>query len=320
MMAKAAAVVGTVLLVAVLAAAGVVNAVSSLFGSTSSGHVNCAKPVDDIPPSFCALYIAAARVCPGLDWSVLAAIGKIETDHARLKAPGVSIGENFAGAGGPMQFLEPTFAGVLAHHTIPSGGATPPSRYNPHDAIHAAAFYLCDSGAPRDLYKAIFAYNHADWYVRDVLAQARKYAESANLGSGNCTEIRAVTPAARAAIEYACTKLGLDYVWGGDGETEGGFDCSGLTKAAYNAAGVELPRTAHTQYNAGPVVPAGETLLPGDLVFYGTSRDIHHVGLYIGAGQMIHAPTFGQVVQVGPYRWTGDDYYGATRPHRPVST
>lgn len=320
MMAKLAAVVGTVLLVAVLAAAGVVNAVSSLFGSTSSGHVNCAKPVDDIPPSFCALYVAAARVCPGLDWSVLAAIGKIETDHARLKAPGVSIGENFAGAGGPMQFLEPTFAGVLARHTIPPGGATPPSRYNPHDAVHAAAFYLCDSGAPQDLYKAIFAYNHADWYVRDVLAQARKYADSASLGSGTCTEFRAVTPAARAAIEFACTKLGMDYVWGGDGETEGGFDCSGLTKAAYNAAGVELPRTAHTQYNAGPVVPAGETLLPGDLVFYGTSRDIHHVGLYIGAGQMIHAPTFGQVVQIGPYRWTGDDYYGATRPHRPVST
>jgi cell wall-associated NlpC family hydrolase len=320
MMAKLGAAVGTVLLVAVLAAAGVVNAVSSLFGSSSSSHVNCAKPVEDIPPTFCALYVAAVRVCPGLDWSILAAIGKIETDHGRLDAPGVSSGENFAGAGGPMQFLEPTFAGVLGRHTLPPGGATPPSRYNLHDAVHAAAFYLCDSGAPQDLYKAIFAYNHADWYVRDVLAQARKYREAASLGTGSCVEIRAATPAARIAIEFACGRLGLPYVWGGDGEAEGGFDCSGLTKAAYQAAGVELPRTAHTQHDAGPMVAAGEPLLPGDLVFYGTSRNVHHVGLYVGAGQMIHAPTFGQVVKIGPYRWTGDDYYGATRPHSTLSS
>ncbi|MEU7474354.1 NlpC/P60 family protein [Lentzea sp. NPDC042327] len=320
MMAKLGAAVGAVLLVAVLAAAGVINAVSRLFGTSSSSHVNCVKPVGDIPPTFCAPYVAAARVCPGLDWSVLAAIGKIETDHGRLDAPGVSSGENFAGAGGPMQFLEPTFAGVLARHTLPPGGARPPSRYNPHDAVHAAAFYLCDSGAPGDLYKAIFAYNRADWYVRDVLAQARKYSEAASQGTGTCVEVRAATPAARIAIEFACGQLGLPYVWGGDGEAEGGFDCSGLTKAAYSAAGIELPRTAHTQHDAGPLVRSGEALLPGDLVFYGTRSDIHHVGLYIGAGQMIHAPTFGQVVKIGPYRWTGDDYYGATRPHSAVST
>ncbi|GHH32201.1 C40 family peptidase [Lentzea cavernae] len=319
-MTKLGAAVGAVLLVAVLAAAGVVNAVSSLFGSSPSGHVNCAKPIEDVPPVFCALYVAAAQVCPGLDWSVLAAIGKIETDHGRLDAPGVTSGENFAGAGGPMQFLQPTFEGVLGRHTFPPGGATPPSRYNPHDAVHAAAFYLCDSGAPQDLYKAVFAYNHADWYVRDVLAQARRYSEAASRGTGNCSEVRAPTPAARVAIEFACAQLGSAYVWGGDGAAEGGFDCSGLTKEAYRAAGVELPRTAHTQHDAGPLVAAGEPLLPGDLVFYGTPRDIHHVGLYIGAGQMVHAPTFGQVVQIGPYRWAGDDYYGATRPHRAVST
>ena len=141
---------------------------------------------------------------------------------------------------------------------------------------------------------------------------------SANLGTGDCAEIRAATPAASVAIGFACAQLGLTYVWGGDGAAEGGFDCSGLTKAAYNAAGVHLPRTAHTQYDAGPLVSPGEALLPGDLVFYGTSRDIHHVGLYIGSGKMIHAPTFGQVVQISPYRWNGDDYYGATRPHEPV--
>jgi cell wall-associated NlpC family hydrolase len=75
-----------------------------------------------------------------------------------------------------------------------------------------------------------------------------------------------------------------------------------------------LPRTAHTQYSAGPHVPDGQALLPGDLVFYGNANKIHHVGLYIGGGQMINAPTFGKPVQVGPYRYTNDDFYGATRP------
>jgi hypothetical protein len=66
-----------------------------------------------------------------------------------------------------MQFLQPTFDTVIARHPLPPGGASPPSRYNPHDAIYAAAYYLCDSGAGRgDLHAAIFAYNHADSYVR----------------------------------------------------------------------------------------------------------------------------------------------------------
>ena len=319
MMTKLGAAVGTVLLVAVLAAAGVVNAVSALFGSSSSGHVNCAKPVKDIPPTFCVLYVAAARVCPGLDWSILAAIGKIETDHGRLDAPGVTSGENFAGAGGPMQFLEPTFAGVLGRHALPPGGATPPSRYNPHDAVHAAAFYLCDSGAPQDIYKAIFAYNHADWYVRDVLTQARKYYEATPNASVACSTFQSTLQSsgehfssrALVAVRFACAQLGKPYVWGGNGDP--GFDCSGLTKAAYAAAGIDLPRTAQTQYDAGPRLPAGVSLLPGDLLFFGTPNEIHHVGISLGGALIVNAPTFGQPVQVEDYRSFGD-YAGASRP------
>ncbi|WP_037307052.1 C40 family peptidase [Amycolatopsis orientalis] len=135
-------------------------------------------------------------------------------------------------------------------------------------------------------------------------------------GTGDCDAIQAPTPAATAAITYACSQRGLPYVWGGDGPDGGhdGFDCSGLTKAAYGAAGVPLPRTAHTQYKAGPQVPLNEPLLPGDLVFYGTPARIHHVGLYIGNGKMINAPTFGHPVQIDDYRSPGDDYAGATRP------
>ncbi|MEU0885885.1 NlpC/P60 family protein [Lentzea sp. NPDC005914] len=61
-------------------------------------------------------------------------------------------------------------------------------------------------------------------------------------------------------------------------------------------------------------MPAGQPLVSGDLVFYGTPNKVHHVGLYIGAGKMVHAPTFGQPVQVSPYSWPGDDFLAASRP------
>lgn len=307
------AVVGAILAIPVLIAVLLPGALSALFGGGSSQP--SATALADIPADYLALYRAAARVCPGLDWTILAAIGKIETDHGRSTLPGVSSGENAAHAAGPMQFLQSSFDGVLARHQLPSGGATPPSRYNPHDAIFAAAFYLCDNGISRgDVHGAIFSYNHAEWYVDEVLAQAKKYADAATIGTGDCNGIQAPNAVAFAAINYACGQRGLPYVWGGNGPQDGGFDCSGLTVAAYGAAGVALPRTADAQFRAGPRVPDGQPLLPGDLVFYGTSAYIHHVGLYIGGGFMIDAPDVGQTVKVEPYRYKGDDFYGATRP------
>ncbi|NMH82506.1 C40 family peptidase, partial [Pseudonocardia xinjiangensis] len=122
--------------------------------------------------------------------------------------------------------------------------------------------------------------------------------------------------AAAVAIAFALAQRGLPYVWGGDGPQAGeaGFDCSGLTTAAYDYAGISLPRTAHTQYYEGPHVPAGAPLEPGDLVFYGVPRRVHHVGLYLGNGRMINAPTFGKPVRTAFVRYPGDDYLGATRP------
>jgi hypothetical protein len=274
----------------------------------------------DIPADYFALYRAAAHVCPGLDWSILAAVGKIETDHGRSPLPGVHSGTNSAGAGGPMQFLQATFDAVITRHPLPPGGATPSSRYNPHDAIFAAAFYLCDNGVSRgDVRAAIFSYNHADWYVQEVLDQAKKYCEASSNVSVACPTFQSTLQSsgehfssrALVAVRFACAQLGKPYVWGGNGDP--GFDCSGLTKAAYAAAGIDLPRTAQTQYDAGPRLPASASPLPGDLLFFGTPNDIHHVGISLGGTLIVNAPTFGQPVQVEDYRSFGD-YAGASRP------
>ncbi|MEX5635599.1 NlpC/P60 family protein [Parafrankia sp. FMc2] len=296
------------------AAAGVAERVLCLpvvgwfLGCTSGGSPS-KTALDDIPADYLNLYMQAAPTCPGLSWTTLAAIGKIESDHGRSRLPGVASGTNSAGAAGPMQFLAPTFADVVAHHPLPGGGANPPSLYNPQDAVYAAAAYLCDNHAPTDLTGALWDYNHDDAYVAQVLTQAEQY--TSNYGIGADT---APSDAGYAAVVYAQGQLGIPYLWGGDGPAEGGFDCSGLTRAAYLAAGIGLPRTAQTQYEAGPVVPSGEPLQIGDLVFYGTATNIHHVAIYIGNGQMITAPGRGKVVRVASYRWEGDDYFGATSP------
>ncbi|WP_406342953.1 NlpC/P60 family protein [Streptomyces sp. NBC_00648] len=112
---------------------------------------------------------------------------------------------------------------------------------------------------------------------------------------------------AAAAVAYAYTALGKPYVWGATGPSS--FDCSGLTQAAWGAAGVSLPRTTYTQINSGARV-ARSALAPGDLVFFYSG--ISHVGLYIGGGQMIHAPHPGAPVRLAPIDQM--PFAGATRP------
>ncbi|MBA0049781.1 hydrolase Nlp/P60 [Streptomyces sp. AJS327] len=242
-----------------------------------------------------ALYRRAAPECPGLSWTVLAAIGKIETDHGRHPTMRSS-----AGAVGPMQFLPATFRSYA--HPVPSGGKNPPTPWDPVDAVHAAARMLCATGAKNgDLEGAIFAYNHSEQYVRDVLRTARRY--SRGTASGPAT----------SALAFAHSHLGRDYVWGGDGPHEGGFDCSGLTKAAYATAGVTLPRVAEAQYQATQKLAPGQPLAPGDLLFYGTPGNLHHVGLYSGEGRMIHAPRPGTNIRYERYKYPGHDFYAATR-------
>ena len=133
----------------------------------------------EIPAEYLRLYEAAARRY-GLDWAVLAGIGKVECDHGldpdpSCTHPGVV---NSAGAGGPMQFLASTWA----TYGVDGDGDGRIERWDPADAIFSAANYLRASGAPGDYRAAIFAYNHAGWYVEEVERWAAKYRGTAGAG------------------------------------------------------------------------------------------------------------------------------------------
>ena len=127
----------------------------------------------DIPADYLTRYRRTAATCTGLSWTVLAAVGSIETSHGRSTAPGSRSGQNSAGAMGPMQFLAPTWAGFGAD----GNGDGVADVYNPDDAVAGAARYLCANGAGglATLPDAIWHYNHADWYVEQVLTLASAY-------------------------------------------------------------------------------------------------------------------------------------------------
>ncbi|MEV5828770.1 NlpC/P60 family protein [Spirillospora sp. NPDC052242] len=130
-----------------------------------------------------------------------------------------------------------------------------------------------------------------------VIKQApEKLAELPVVGTGK----------AARALKYAMSKLGRPYVWGAEGP--GSFDCSGLTMWAYRQVGVNLPHYTGSQFTSGVRVSRSE-LRPGDLVFF--HSDLHHMGMYVGDGKMIHAPHTGDVVRIAPM--AGRPFAGAVR-------
>ncbi|WP_328618657.1 C40 family peptidase [Amycolatopsis sp. NBC_00355] len=271
--------------------------------------------------------VTLTKEIPGchLSWVTLAAIGKVTSDHGR--AQGGQLGTtgvltkplgtievrdfynkvvSTANAAGPMQLSPALWA---KYKTSASGGN--PDVQNIDDAALATGHALCADG--HDLsqgqtwWDSVSALQSAPLFLHRTLATVNVYG---TVGQGTAAPNAAVL----SAVNFAIDKIGLPYIWGGNGTggRDPGFDCSGLTTAAYASAGVKLMRTADTQYRSVQHVTEPQL---GDLIFYGEpTTKIHHVGLYIGNQQMIDAPQTGQAVQVHTYRKDGDDYAGAGRP------
>jgi cell wall-associated NlpC family hydrolase len=136
------------------------------------------------------------------------------------------------------------------------------------------------------------------------LTSADKAAQSDK--GGSAPNVKAAGAGVQAAVNAALSKLGRPYVWGATGPST--FDCSGLMVWAYAQTGITLPRTASQQSTFGTAV-SRDQLQPGDLVFY--YSPVSHVGMYLGNGQMVHAPTSGDVVKISPLL---SGYAGARRP------
>ncbi|MDQ6776200.1 MAG: lytic murein transglycosylase, partial [Actinomycetota bacterium] len=200
--------------------------------------------VGDRPPAFLIPIYRAAGRRYHVPWAVLAAINSIESDYGR------NMNTSSAGAIGWMQFMPSTWAA----YGVATGRHTTPDPYDPGDAIFSAARYLAANGAAHDLRKAIFAYNHATWYVDEVLWKA----------SGIADHTPARGSRARAKLDamhaVALAVDGEPYIWGGGHGGWGiqpGYDCSGFVSAVLHAAGyLTVPVTTQT-------LPSQPGILPG---------------------------------------------------------
>ncbi|MBR8643371.1 C40 family peptidase [Streptomyces tuirus] len=153
--------------------------------------------------------------------------------------------------------------------------------------------------------------------AEEEAAQQQESGTSSSSGSSSGASSSSSAPAdssyatkAEKALTFARAQIGKPYVWGAVGP--GSYDCSGLTQAAWKAAGVTLPRTTYDQVNAGTTVPVSQAQ-PGDLVFF--YDDVTHVGIYIGNGMMIHAPKPGTYVREESIYYDGESsIHSVVRP------
>jgi cell wall-associated NlpC family hydrolase len=290
-----------------------------------------------IPADYLDLYRKAGQQA-GIAWNLLAAVGKVESDHGRDPDPhsGVHSGANHAGAAGPMQIgigaaATNNWGGAPRHRADQSTGGYGvdgsgdgwANVHDPADAIPGAAAMLKANGAPGDIRGALFAYNPSWDYVNLVLHWAKRYAR------GDFTPVQANPadcagndiPAAagdvvQRIIAFALAQRGKPYVFGANGPDA--WDCSSLLEGAYHNVGLTIPPNTFTQWDFGVRIGKG-TEQPGDLVFFnsgpGTSADNPgHVGMVIGPNKMIVArcSTCRPAITVTPYKRA--DWVGATRP------
>jgi hypothetical protein len=245
-------------------------------------------PAAPIPPDIRRLYVAAADRYM-IPWTLLAGIGMEETAHGRLAAT------SSAGARGLMQFMPDTWAAM----GVDGDGDGRADITNDADSIMSAANYVTRSGVdkgPSGVRSALFAYNHADWYVNDVLFYAAAYGGGTVLGSatecvageGNVDLPPLTSDRLRVLLGWASSQVGYRYVMGATGPDA--WDCSSFTQTAFAQIGVTTPRTAAAQRdwlaagNGFRVDPVHAR--PGDLVFYDSylgPNVIGHVAIVLDA-------------------------------------
>ncbi|WP_223731709.1 C40 family peptidase [Streptomyces purpurogeneiscleroticus] len=286
-------------------------------GGTAGRVVGLAKGA--VPAAYQPLVQKWGTLCPAINPALLAAQLYQESGwNPKAQSP--------AAAQGLAQFIP----GTWATHGVDGDNDGDKDVWDPVDAIASAASYDCElakyvKNVPGDATHNMLAAYNAGAYRVIQYDGVPPYRETQNyvkvittLAKSFEAPTQRVQPSQQAAgaIYYAQKKLGTPYLWGGNGTPEQGgrFDCSGLTKAAFQSVGVELPRVANDQWNAGPH-PKRDELLPGDLVFFAYNlndpRSIHHVGIYVGGGYMINAPYTGAVIRFD--KIDTPDYIGATR-------
>ncbi|ADI08226.1 putative transglycosylase [Streptomyces bingchenggensis BCW-1] len=290
---------------------------ADLAGGNSGTTVGLARGA--VPAAYQPLVQKWGNLCPAINPALLAAQLYQESGwNPKAESP--------ANAKGIAQFIP----GTWASHGVDGDKDGDRDIWDPQDAIPSAAAYDCSlakyvEDVPGDLTHNMLASYNAGAYAVIKYSGVPPYRETQNyvktittLAKSFAAPVQKVRPSQQsaAAIYFAQKQLGKPYLWGGNGTPEDGgrFDCSGLTKAAYKTVGIDLPRVANDQWNAGPH-PKRDELLPGDLVFFAYDlndpRSIHHVGIYVGGGQMINAPYTGAVIRFD--KIDTPDYIGATR-------
>jgi cell wall-associated NlpC family hydrolase len=254
-------------------------AVTNLSGLLSNGNR---------PPSFLIPIYMEAGHKYGVPWEVLAAINAIESDY------GQNLNTSSAGAVGWMQFEPSTWA----QYGVAVDGHSVPNPYDPRDAIFAAAKYLAAAGAREDVAKAVYAYNHATWYVSEVMARARAIASHAqyqrmSLKHGTFSIDFATGVKKGYVVRYSSGVLShfdrlisaanmvsaadFPYVWGGGHEQPSifaPFDCSGSVSYVMQQAGYKVPSTVSGDIPSWHL-PAG----PGKVtIFYNSWHTFMRIG------------------------------------------
>src|SRR5947209_3319860 len=222
--------------------------------------------VDGPPPFLVPIYKQASRRYH-IQWQVLAAINLVETNYGR------DLSTSSAGAIGWMQFMPETWR----QYAVDADGKDKPNPYDPHDAILSAARYLAANGGRRDIRRAVFAYNHAQWYVDDVMLKAQAIKDTSSLlgtAKGYSLPLQA-----KYMRQLGRTDDGVDIETAPDGAVVYSATPGVVSAVASDPAGFG-PNYPVIQSSTGP--------LAGKYIYYGhVAISVVHAGQHVRAGQPI---------------------------------